>query len=117
MYFVFIITETFHFCSSSSRELKSLRVRGLKKRVVEADLQAVFPQASSIAIHRGTGEATLDYDLEEDCLVDYQNARSVKLFGHKLVVSRVATMSTTATKKTDPDDVPDKRHQLTKKRR
>ncbi|CAL8098945.1 unnamed protein product [Calicophoron daubneyi] len=64
---------------------KCLFVCGLKQSVTEADVQSVFPQASTIHMH-GNGEATLEYDLEEDCILDRKNARGVRLYGRKLRV-------------------------------
>ncbi|VDP94352.1 unnamed protein product [Echinostoma caproni] len=65
---------------------KYLLVSGIKSSVSEADIQSVFPQASSVKINRLTGEAWLKYDLEEDCILDHQNARGVMLKGRKLKV-------------------------------
>ncbi|KER18958.1 hypothetical protein X801_03717, partial [Opisthorchis viverrini] len=66
---------------------KCLFVRGLKKSVTETDLQSVFPQATSMSIQPKTGEAYLHYDLEEDCVLDWQNARHLQLFGRKIQVT------------------------------
>ncbi|TGZ52355.1 hypothetical protein CRM22_010641 [Opisthorchis felineus] len=66
---------------------KCLFVRGLKKSVTETDLQTVFPQAASVSIQPKTGEAYLHYDLEEDCALDWQNARHLQLFGRKIQVT------------------------------
>ncbi|KAF8570554.1 hypothetical protein P879_03983 [Paragonimus westermani] len=70
--------------SRPSQTSKCLLVRGLKKVVSENDLQTVFPQASSITIHPASGEAVLRYDLEEDCVLDWQNARNLQLYGRKV---------------------------------
>lgn len=66
---------------------KCLFVRGLKKSVTETDLQTVFPQASFLSMRPKSGEAYLHYDLEEDCVLDWQNARHLQLFGRKIQVA------------------------------
>ncbi|KAF7248920.1 hypothetical protein EG68_09681 [Paragonimus skrjabini miyazakii] len=70
--------------SRPSQTSKCLLVRGLKKIVSENDLQTVFPQASSITIYPMSGEAVLRYDLKEDCVLDWQNARNLQLYGRKV---------------------------------
>ncbi|KAF5397179.1 hypothetical protein PHET_10032 [Paragonimus heterotremus] len=73
-----------HDISRPSQTSKCLLVRGLKKIVSESDLQTVFPQASTITIHPMSGEAVLRYDLKEDCVLDWQNARNLQLYGRKV---------------------------------
>lgn len=63
-----------------------LLARGLKKSTTEKDLQVVFPQAASIVLRLQTGEALLHYDMEEDCLLDKDNSRNLRLFGRPLQV-------------------------------
>lgn len=65
---------------------KCLCVFGLKKEVSEDDLKCIFPQASVITINRLCGEAKLQYELEEDCILDYNNAKGVKLRNKKIGV-------------------------------
>lgn len=66
--------------------VKYLHVSGVRSSVSGADIQSVFPQATSIVINRATGKAWLTYDLEEDCLLDYRNSRGMLLKGRKLKV-------------------------------
>ncbi|KAA3675098.1 uncharacterized protein DEA37_0010191 [Paragonimus westermani] len=81
-----------------SQTSKCLFVRGLKKVVSENDLQTIFPQASSITIHPTSGEAVLRYDLEEDCVLDWQNARNLQLYGRKVHTVLCTSSSRTDTK-------------------